>query len=95
MNLHAPLVWLAAALCAALIVLAFVAAPHSCEWGLETYFWSGIAVVFVLFTAPFVLERRRVLWLRLLIALGTGGLGVAVWVLGLVIANVRILCRLF
>ena len=86
---------LATVLCLGLIVLAFAAAPHSCEWGLDAYFWSGVAVVLVLLVAPFVLERRRALWMRLLMALGSGGLGLAAWVFGLMVANVRILCRLF
>ena len=33
---------IAGACCLALFVFAFVAAPHSCEWGLTAYFWAGV-----------------------------------------------------
>jgi len=36
-------------LCVFLFAFAFVAAPHSCEWGLSAYFWTGVAGVLVLF----------------------------------------------
>lgn len=83
------------ALCLALFAFAFIAAPHSCEWGLSAYFWSGLACLAALFLLPFALREpgpvsRRVglgaLWLSL------GGI---TWVAGLFAANVRILCRLF
>ena len=84
-----------AALCLGLFAFAFVAAPQSCEWGLPAYFWSGVATVFVLVAAPFVLQFEQPVLTRVYLAIGSGALGFAVWVAGLFAANVRIICRLF
>ena len=85
----------AAASCAGLFAFAFVAAPQSCEWGLPAYFWSGVAVVFALLAAPFVLQSERPVLTRVYLSVGSGALGFVVWVAGLFAANVRIICRLF
>lgn len=84
-----------AASCLALFALAFIAAPRSCEWGLSAYFWSGVAVVFALLAAPFVLQTERPVLTRVSLAIGFGALAFVVWVAGLYAANVRIICRLF
>lgn len=90
-----PATWIFALLLpAALFGFAVVAAPHSCEWGLRSYFWAGVAVVLVELALPFVTEAERPLLRRLLLAAGCGGLSAGAWFGGLVAANFQILCRL-
>ena len=84
-----------AACCVALVLFAFVAAPHSCEWGLTAYFWAGVACVVLLAALPFALLSASLMQRRLLIAFALAGAGCASWIAGLFIANVRIMCRLF
>ncbi|TAK79808.1 MAG: hypothetical protein EPO20_30720 [Betaproteobacteria bacterium] len=81
--------------CAALFAFAFVAAPHSCEWGLTAYFWSGVASLLILFATPFALRTDRTTLVRVGFGFGFAVLGAAIWFAGLVAANVRIMCRLF
>jgi len=88
--------WIAGGiLVAALFVFAFVAAPKSCEWGLDAYFVAGIACAVALLALPFVLRAGRSLALCTGVAAALVALGFAAWVAGLFIANVRILCKLF
>lgn len=84
-----------ASLCVALLVFAFVAAPHSCEWGLNAYAVAGFAFVVALFALPFFQRDAVPRVRRIMAGAGLSALGVAVWVAGLFLANVRILCRLF
>lgn len=80
----------------AVIAIAFVAAPRSCEGGLELYFWSGIGSLAVLTALPFVLmSSGNSVFVRLAWAVGFFAFGSAVWLAGLFLANVRIMCRLF
>ena len=79
----------------ALFLFAFVAAPHSCEWGLTAYFFSGVAVLLALFATPLALRTDRTVPVRIGLGLGFAALGFAIWIGGLVAANVRIMCRLF
>lgn len=80
---------------AALLVLAFVAAPHSCAWDLATYFWTGVVLIIGQAVATFVLLRDRTTARRMLMA-GLAALAEAgVWLAGLFAANFRLLCRLF
>ncbi|HWA40269.1 MAG TPA: hypothetical protein VG712_01575, partial [Gemmatimonadales bacterium] len=80
---------------ALLLGSAFIAAPHSCEWGLATYTWMGVLGLVGLPAMTLLFpneERPGRRGLRILVlVLGT----LAVWVAGLFIANVRIVCRLF
>ncbi|MGQ0522397.1 MAG: hypothetical protein ACT4P8_01910 [Betaproteobacteria bacterium] len=85
----------AAGICTALFAFAFVAAPHSCEWGLNAYFTLGLVAVFALFFGPLWLLNRNALSRRLLLGLGLAVTGLVVWTAGLFAANVQILCRLF
>lgn len=82
------------ALGVALFAFAFVAAPHSCEWGLAAYFNSGVVVVIALMVIPFVFSRRLPPLPRSFLALAFGAIGVAIWLSGLFAANLRIICRL-
>lgn len=86
---------IAAAVGAGVLALAFVAAPSSCDGGLTFYFLSGIAAVIVLFALPFVSFTGKAMAVRFGWSLGFGAFGVAVWIAGLFLANVRIMCRLF
>jgi len=80
---------------AALLALAFVAAPHSCAWGLATYFWTGVVLIVGNAVATFALLRDRTTARRVLMA-GLAALVVGgVWFAGLFAANFRLLCRLF
>jgi hypothetical protein len=80
---------------ALLLMLAFIAAPHSCEWGLATYTWAGVLGLVGLPAAAvmFPEEERAGRRTFRLVVLVVGTL--AVWVAGLFAANVRIMCRLF
>ena len=80
---------------AALLILAFVAAPHSCAWGLATYFWAGVAPILGNAVATFVLLRERTTARRLLMAGLAALVGAGVWLAGLFAANFQLLCRLF
>jgi hypothetical protein len=82
-------------LSAALFGFAFVASPKACEWGLSAYFWSGVAVILILFIAPFYLRRHESTGKRIGTALLAGGAGLAIWISGLFIADIQIMCRLF
>ena len=79
---------------AALIALAFVVAPRSCNGGLELYFWSGCAALLLLFGLPFVTHIRRSAWVRVALAFGFLVLGAGAWFAGLFAANVRFICGL-
>ncbi|MBP8307697.1 MAG: hypothetical protein KAY46_10560 [Burkholderiaceae bacterium] len=85
----------ASTLCVALFGFAFLAAPRSCEWGLEAYCWAGGAVVVVLLAVSVAAPVSLLLWQRVLLALGLAGAGVLVWLAGLFASNMRIICRLF
>ena len=86
---------IAAACCLALFAFAFVAAPHSCEWGLSAYFWSGVACIVGLFVLPFALRGEPSAPRRAGVAFALAAMGCATWIAGLFLANVRIMCRLF
>jgi multidrug transporter EmrE-like cation transporter len=89
-------VWkFAGACCAALFALAFVAALHSCEWGLSAYFWTGVATLPAMFALPFLLHAGASAGRRFGLAFLLAGLACATWIVGLFAANVRIMCRLF
>ena len=86
---------LAGTLCAALFAFAFVAAPRSCEWGLEAYFWAGVALVVILAALPSAMAAGLPAGKRAGLALAFAAAGFGVWAAGLFAANVRIVCRLF
>ncbi|KAA2285820.1 hypothetical protein [Arenimonas fontis] len=91
-----PSTWILALLLpAALFGFAFVAAPHSCEWGLSSYAWLGITTLAVELALPLVTEANRPLSRRLLLSAGSGGLTAGAWLGGLVAADFQLLCRLF
>jgi hypothetical protein len=73
---------------------AFIAAPHSCEWGLGAYVWAGAGVVVAMLAVPFLVQPAPLVWHRFLWSAGFGCAGALVWLAGLFAANVRIICRL-
>ena len=83
------------ACCAALFVLAFIAAPHSCDWGLSAWFWSGVGSFAAVIAAPFVLHGDLAAPRRAGMAAILAVLVIVAWIAGGAFANVRIMCRLF
>jgi hypothetical protein len=84
----------AAAVAAAVVVLAYVVAPRSCQGGLEIYTLAGAAALLLLAGLPFVAHMGRSALVRIAIALGFLVFGTAVWLGGLLAANVRFICGL-
>jgi len=85
---------------AALVLLglfgfAFIAAPHSCEWGLKAYVWAGLATLLALVLLPWLFDAAATPGRRALFGLGLFAVGLLVWAGGLFAANFRLLCRLF
>ena len=78
-----------------LFSIAFFVAPRACEGGFEIYLQCGIVALLVLAALPFVLRTGNSLAVRMVSGLGFVVLGAAAWVVGLVVANVNFLCRLF
>ena len=78
-----------------LVVVAFWVAPRACEGGFETYLQCGTVALIVLAALPFVLRSGNSLSIRVVSALGFVVLGTAMWLVGLFVANVNFLCRLF
>jgi len=85
----------AAALCTALFGFAFVAAPHSCEWGLAAYTGAGLLVLVALAALPFFAARAATLLSRFGQSALLSCIALGAWFGGLFAANVRIICRLF
>jgi hypothetical protein len=84
----------AAVIAVLLFASAFVVASRSCEGGLELYFWVGALALVALFVVPFASHLGRSLAMRSLWAVVLGLAGVGVWLAGLTVANVRVICRL-
>ena len=78
-----------------LVSIAFFVAPRACEGGFEIYLQCGIVALIALAALPFVLRTGNSLAIRIVSGLGFVVLGAAAWVVGLVVANVNFLCRLF
>jgi hypothetical protein len=86
---------IAGACCLALFAFAFVAAPHSCDWGLTAYFYAGVALIVAMPAVTYTLLSPNVSYGRTGLALALAAIVCATWIAGLFVANVRILCRLF
>jgi hypothetical protein len=84
----------AAAVALAMLAAAFAAAPHSCNGGLEVYVGVGIVALIVMAALPFVIGPRDAP-AKVSRAFGFVALGIVVWLAGGMVANVRIMCRLF
>ena len=84
----------AAIIAIAVVGLAFLVAPHACEWGFGLYFWCGCVALLVLLALPFVAPVGRSLVARFSWSLGFAVLGATAWLVGLLSANVRFICGL-
>jgi hypothetical protein len=84
-----------AAVAVSLLAVAFWIAPRFCEGGFGIYFLCGLGALVVVLALPFVLRTGNSLFARVTSALGLVALGAALWVAGLLAANVQFLCRLF
>jgi len=85
----------AGALSVGLFAFAFLAAPNSCTWGNVAYFWAGIAVLAGIVAVPFALGAGLSMRQRIGLGLGLVVFGGGVWLAGLFVANVRVICKLF
>jgi hypothetical protein len=91
-----PAIWpYATGICAGLFAFAFVAAPYSCEWGLNAYFVLGLVAMIALFFVPVGLWHEAAVAKRILLGLGLAAFGLATWLAGIFAANMQLLCRLF
>jgi hypothetical protein len=81
--------------CAALVALAFVLAPSSCDGGLGIYAVAGLIGMPVLFGLAFVAARPRSTAERLAIGAAFVACGLGMWTLGFFASGMRILCRMF
>ena len=71
------MVAVACLLAVVLFAFAFVAAPHSCEWGFSAYVWAGLVVGLVLAALPMVIRMRlplraRLFWSGVFVGVGAG-----------------------
>jgi hypothetical protein len=78
-----------------MFVFAFIAAPKSCEWGLNAYALSGVVCMLLLLAIPFAFRAGESGAARIGLGVALAAAGAIVWVVGLFAANVRIMCRLF
>ena len=79
----------------AMLVFGFIAAPHSCAWGLNAWFIAGVLVGIACVVTPFRSPGARLVRSPLGSAVILGGACFLVWCLGIVIADFQLLCRLF
>jgi hypothetical protein len=85
---------IAAAIASALVALAYLVAPRSCEGGLELYIWCGGVALLLLFGLPFATHMGRPIFVRVALALGFVVSGAGAWLAGLFAANIRFICGL-
>jgi len=83
------------ALCVALLAFAYAAAPKSCQWGYEVYFWTGVICLITLFALPFTFRASQSILGCIGLGIGYASFGCGVWLVGIFAANVRIICALF
>jgi hypothetical protein len=93
---RAKQMFIAAATVGALVIAAaFLAAPHACEGGLDLYFWCGVVALVVLLSLPFAFRSINSVLGRVAAGIGFAVLGGVIWIAGLFVANIQIMCRLF
>jgi hypothetical protein len=76
-------------------IFAFFAAPHACEWGLPAYFWFGVMAAIILIILPFYLLWQRGFAYGMLISLCYGIAEISLWTVGVLVADIQLICRLF
>ena len=75
-------------------ILAAICGPYSCEWGNDVYFYSGIGILPASFILPFFRKSwtaARRIGFGLLFVLAA----LVVWVIGFMVCDFRIMCRMF
>jgi hypothetical protein len=75
--------------------LGFYRRPHSCAWGLNAWFITGVLVGTFSVALPFRFTGARLVRSPLGSALLLGSVCFLVWCLGLLAAGFQLLCRLF
>ena len=95
MSRASQCIGVAIVVCLLVVSAAFFAAPRACEGGFETYVQCGVAALIVLAALPFILRSGNSLTVRVASGFGFVLLGIGAWVVGLFVANVNFLCRLF
>jgi len=76
------------------LILAFICGPYSCKWGNTVYFYTGIANLLAAFILPLIMAEG--LWPHRLLLAALFLLGSAiVWVIGFMVFDFKIMCRLF
>ena len=79
----------------AMLVFGFIAAPHSCEWGLNAWLVAGLLVGITCVVTPFRSPGARLVRSPLGSAALLGSACFLVWCVGIFIADFQLLCRLF
>lgn len=81
-----------AALCLVQLLMAMIAAPYACEWGLVAYTWVGVAGLMVMLSVPFFMRRAFVRHNRMPVALGFAMAGLMTWLVGWFVAFANSAC---
>ncbi|HEY1039570.1 MAG TPA: hypothetical protein VGF30_09215 [Bacteroidia bacterium] len=76
------------------ISIAFATASNSCGEGGERYAITGVVCLLLDFLIPFFNTNSQ-LWKRILFAFLLAILSALIWILGFVISDHRIMCKLF
>lgn len=82
------------ALIVAEIVLAFICAPYSCDWGNEVYFYAGIFALIISFLAA-VLQKNWNAAKRAGFGFLFALIVAVVWITCFILFNFSIMCRMF
>jgi len=75
-------------------ILAAICGPYSCEWGNGVYFYSGIIISLASLALP-LFQKEWVVGKRVGLSLVFVFSTVFLWVIGFMVFDFRILCRLF
>ena len=82
------------ALLAVEIILGFICAPYSCDWGNEVYFYAGIFILVVLFLLA-VLQKTWSTAKRIGFGFLFAFISAVVWITCFMLFDFKIMCRLF
>ena len=79
----------------AMYLFGFIAAPRSCQWGLDAWFMIGLGMLILCVVVPLRAPGARLVRSPLGSAALLGGACFLVWLLGLFTAGFQLLCRMF